>query len=134
MKIAKVTKAAPSLSMQKYEKTTRAQVSTISSVSLWVSVVLHREEERCTGRMEDLELACEDLPLAMEVETVKVQLANLHTLKRGMLEALMQALQQGKQLLERLREIRTTGTLDSRPDNIRTSAEKGMCCFDEVGK
>lgn len=75
--------------------------------------------------MEQLEAACEDLPLAMEVETIKTQLANLHAHKRAMLESLMQALQQGKNLLEKLKGFASAGSLDSRPDAIRCSAEKG---------
>jgi hypothetical protein len=75
--------------------------------------------------MRALEIACQDPSLPVEIDAVKQLLTKLHDLKRLMLESLMTSLQDGKLLLEKLRELSTEGTLDSRPDHIKTSAEYG---------
>jgi hypothetical protein len=75
--------------------------------------------------MRALEIACQDPSLPVEIDAVKQLLTKLHDLKRLMLESLMISLQDGKILLEKLRELTTEGTLDSRPDHIKTSAEHG---------
>lgn len=75
--------------------------------------------------MRALEIACQDPSLPVEIDAVKQLLTKLHDLKRLMLESLMASLQDGKLLLEKLRELSTEGTLDSRPDHIKTSAEQG---------
>lgn len=75
--------------------------------------------------MRALEIACQDPSLPVEIDAVKQLLTKLHDLKRLMLESLMASLQDGKLLLEKLRELSTEGTLDSRPHHIKTSAEQG---------
>jgi hypothetical protein len=75
--------------------------------------------------MRALEIACQDPSVPVEIDAVKQLLTKLHDLKRLMLESLMASLQDGKLLLEKLRELSTEGTLDSRPDHIKTSAEHG---------
>ncbi|PNF38127.1 hypothetical protein B7P43_G14605, partial [Cryptotermes secundus] len=76
--------------------------------------------------MRALEIACQDPALPVEIDAVKQLLTKLHDLKRLMLESLMASLQDGKLLLEKLRELSTEGTLDSRPDHIKTSAEQAV--------
>ena len=80
-------------------------------------------------RMRALEIACQDSSLPVEIEDVRQLLTKVHDLKRLMLESLMITLQDGKQLLEKLREISTQGTLDSRPDYIKTSSDYGKPLF-----
>lgn len=81
--------------------------------------------EDCVDRMRALEIACQDPSLPVDIDAVKQLLTKLHDLKRLMLESLMASLQDGKLLLEKLRELSTAGTLDSRPGYIKTSAEYG---------
>nr|CAD7442107.1 unnamed protein product [Timema bartmani] len=79
--------------------------------------------EDCKDKMHALELACQGHPLPVEIDDVKILLTKLHDLKRATLESLMSSLQDGRVLLDRLGEIVAAGSLDSRPDRIRTSAE-----------
>lgn len=75
--------------------------------------------------MTALEMACNDTLLPIEIEAVKNFLGKIHDLRKVMLEALMGALQEGKILLDRLKEISNEGTLDSRPDRIKADADYG---------
>ena len=70
-------------------------------------------------------MACNDTLLPIEIEAVKKFLNKIHDLRKAMLSALMGALQEGKALLDRLKEIANEGTLDSRPDRIRVDADYG---------
>nr|CAD7575774.1 unnamed protein product [Timema californicum] len=79
--------------------------------------------EDCKDKMHALELACQGHPLPVEIDDVKILLTKLHDLKRATLESLMSSLQDGRVLLDRLGEIVAAGSLDSRPDRIRTPAE-----------
>ena len=45
--------------------------------------------------------------------------------KKAMLEASMLTLQEGNQLLEQLRQLALRGTIDSRPNQIRTTVQSG---------
>ncbi|XP_066996542.2 titin isoform X1 [Anabrus simplex] len=118
----------------------RAEVYAAMAESLglaWKDVNVHLEQRKnildlnvayqsravdCTDKMRALEMACQDTSLPVEIEAVKKLLSRLHDLKRLMLESFMFTLQDGKALLERLKEIANLGTLDSRPGRIRTSA------------
>lgn len=84
-----------------------------------------REEQKCLRIMDQLEATCQDVSVPINIEEVKQLLSRLHSLKRSMLESLMSTLQEGKSLLDRLKAIAGAGTLDSRPDNIRVSADRG---------
>lgn len=75
--------------------------------------------------MKALEMACNDTLLPIEIEAVKNFLGKIHDLRKVMLETLMAALQEGKILLDRLKEISNEGTLDSRPDRIKHDADHG---------
>lgn len=76
--------------------------------------------------MKALEMACNDTLLPIEIEAVKDFLRKIHNLRKTMLETLMGALKDGKVLLDRLREIANEGTLDSRPDRIKSDADNGI--------
>ncbi|KAK6627495.1 hypothetical protein RUM44_009973 [Polyplax serrata] len=93
---------------------------------LELNVDYKREEQNCVKKMEQLELICLDGPIPIEIDAVKELLSKLHAGKRAMLEALMATLQEGKQLLEKLRILAQEGTTDSRPDNIKPSAERAV--------
>lgn len=70
-----------------------------------------------------MELACVGAPLPVEVSELRDLLARLSEIKRSMLESLMSALQDGRALLDSLRQIATEGSLDSRPGQIKVSTE-----------
>ncbi|CAD1476295.1 unnamed protein product, partial [Heterotrigona itama] len=82
--------------------------------------------EECRESMRALEMACNDTLLPIEIEAVKNFLSKIHDLRKNMLEALMGALQEGKNLLDRLKEIANEGTLDSRPDRIKLEADHAV--------
>lgn len=87
--------------------------------------MLYSRAEVCIERMRALEIACQDCILPVGIETVKQFLTKLHDLRKLVLESLMAALQDGKLLLEKLKDLCAEGTLDSRPGHIKTSAEFG---------
>lgn len=70
-------------------------------------------------------MACNDTLLPIEIEAVKNFLGRIHHLRKNMLESLMGALQEGKNLLDNLKEISHEGTCDSRPEKIKADAEHG---------
>lgn len=53
---------------------------------------------------------------------------------RSLLETLMGALQAGNTLLSKLKELGAEGTLDSRPERIRSSVSKGKSVRTRDGK
>lgn len=87
--------------------------------------LLHSRAEECRESMRALEMACNDTLLPIEIEAVKNFLSKIHDLRKNMLEALMGALQEGKNLLDRLKEIANEGILDSRPERIKLEADHG---------
>ncbi|XP_063235498.1 titin isoform X2 [Bacillus rossius redtenbacheri] len=88
-----------------------------------LNVSYHSRAEDCHDRMRALEAACRDSLPPADAGEVKALLARLHDCRRLALEALMSALQEGRLLLDTLRELANRGTLDSRPDRTRTSSE-----------
>jgi len=80
----------------------------------------------CRENIEALEMACNDTLLPIEIEAVRSFLTKIQDLRKDMLEALMGALQEGKALLDKLKELANEGTLDSRPDNVKDEAKHGM--------
>lgn len=93
---------------------------------LELNVTYKRKEQKCFDSMEQLEIVCQDVPVPIDIESVKELISRLHSLKRSMLESLNVTLQEGKILLEKLKKIANEGTLDSRPDNIRVTAERAV--------
>lgn len=73
-----------------------------------------------------LEMVCNDTNLPIEIDSVREILQRIHELRKVMLETLMGALKEGKNLLDKIREIANEGTLDSRPDRIKIEADNGM--------
>ncbi|KAG7188139.1 hypothetical protein KM043_013360 [Ampulex compressa] len=90
------------------------------------NVLFQCRAEECRESMKALEMACNDTLLPIEIEAVKNFLSKIHDLRKNMLETLMGALQEGKMLLDRLNEIANEGTLDSRPDRIKTEADHAV--------
>jgi hypothetical protein len=92
--------------------------------------MFYSQAEDCFDRMRALEIACQDTSLPVDIDTVKQFLTKLHDLRKLVLESLMAALQDGKLLLEKLKDLSAEGTLDSRPDHIKTSAQFGKHLID----
>ncbi|XP_043502049.1 muscle M-line assembly protein unc-89 isoform X6 [Polistes fuscatus] len=90
------------------------------------NVLFQCRAEECGESMKALEMACNDHLLPIEIEAVKNFLSKIHDLRKTMLEALMGALQEGKTLLDKLKEIANEGTLDSRPDKIKIDADHAV--------
>ncbi|XP_046833264.1 uncharacterized protein LOC124430549 isoform X4 [Vespa crabro] len=90
------------------------------------NVLFQCRAEECGESMRALEMACNDTLLPIEIEAVKNFLSKIHDLRKTMLEALMGALQEGKILLDKLKEIANEGTLDSRPDKIKIEADHAV--------
>ncbi|XP_076636076.1 uncharacterized protein LOC143349064 isoform X2 [Colletes latitarsis] len=90
------------------------------------NVLFQCRAEECRENMRALEMACNDTLLPIEIEAVKNFLSKIHDLRKNMLEALMGALQEGKNLLDRLKEIANEGTLDFRPDRIKLEADHAV--------
>ncbi|XP_068967253.1 titin isoform X4 [Bombus flavifrons] len=90
------------------------------------NVLFQCRAEECRESMKALEMACNDTLLPIEIEAVKNFLSKIHDLRKNMLEALMGALQEGKSLLDRLKEIANEGSLDSRPDRIKLEADHAV--------
>lgn len=85
------------------------------------------EEFRLNAK--SLEITCNDTLLPIEIDLVKKFLTKIHDLRKAMLNSLMGALQEGRALLDCLREIAKEGTLDSRPDRIKADADNGIVSF-----
>ncbi|XP_046754019.1 uncharacterized protein LOC124416756 isoform X6 [Diprion similis] len=90
------------------------------------NALFQRRAEEYRENMKALEMACNDTLLPIEIEAVKNFLTKIHDLRKTMLESLMSALQDGKTLLDSLREVANEGTLDSRPDYVKTEAEQAI--------
>lgn len=93
---------------------------------LELNVQYHTRASEFFDRMDALEASCADTLVPIEIEAVKSLLTKLHDLRRSVLEALMAALHTGNSLIANLKELGAKGTLDSRPDRIRRSVEKGV--------
>ncbi|XP_011496100.1 PREDICTED: coiled-coil domain-containing protein 141-like [Ceratosolen solmsi marchali] len=90
------------------------------------NVIFHCRASECRESMNALEISCNDKLLPIEIESVKNFLKKIHELRKTMLEKLMGALKDGKSLLDRLREIKNEGTIDSRPDRIKADARNAI--------
>lgn len=90
-----------------------------------LNVQYHMKASEFFNKIKNLEESCRDTVVPIEIEAVKQFLTTIHELRRTLLESLMAALQAGNSLLGKLKSLGAEGTLDSRPDNIRQSIEKG---------
>ena len=66
-----------------------------------------------------------ELPSIRDVETVRVFLGRLQNIRRSCLEASIQALKEGHLLLDKLKELRKLGSIDSRPDFMAGQVNTG---------
>lgn len=92
---------------------------------LQMNVAYHQKADECKDRMKILEDYCNDTMVPIDIDTVKQFLTDMHDMRRAILETLMPALQQGNQLLDTLRDLEQTGTLDSRPEKIKIPCRQG---------
>lgn len=90
-----------------------------------LNVLYHRRAQDFFEKMDQLEASCKETVIPVEIEAVKDFLTTIHEQRRALLESLMGALQAGNSLLAKLKELGAEGTLDSRPDRIRTSVNRG---------
>ncbi|CAG9824336.1 unnamed protein product [Phaedon cochleariae] len=91
-----------------------------------LNVLYHTKAQEFFEKMELLEASCKDTVVPIEIEAVKEFLTTIHDQRRALLESLMGALQAGNTLLEKLKELGAEGTLDSRPERIRSSVSKAI--------
>lgn len=99
----------------------------LRKIILDLNVQYHTKAQEFFDKMDELESSCKDTVVPIEIDAVKILLTNIHELRRALLESLMGALQNGNTLLAKLRELGAEGTLDSRPDRIRSSVSRGKC-------
>lgn len=90
-----------------------------------VNVRYHTRSNEFYDKMTELESSCTDALIPIEREAVKNFLTKIHEQRRSLLESLNGALQTGNILIGKLRELGAEGTLDSRPDRIRSSINRG---------
>lgn len=90
-----------------------------------LNVRYHERANDFFDKMNELEASCTDALVPVEREAVKNFLTKIHEQRRALLEALNSALQAGNLLIGKLKELGAEGTLDSRPDRIRTSVNRG---------
>lgn len=86
----------------------------------------HEKIGACRGKMSALEMACRDTMIPIEIDSVHEFLSKFKQLRIEVLASVMTALKEGNELLAKLREIATTGTLDSRPDHITVEVKKSI--------
>uniref|UniRef100_A0A0C9RAI6 Unc-89_2 protein n=1 Tax=Fopius arisanus TaxID=64838 RepID=A0A0C9RAI6_9HYME len=72
-----------------------------------------------------LEIICTDEQLPIEIESVKKMISKIHDVRRDMLSTLLSTLQEGKVLIEQLREA-IDGELDLLPDPMRGDVENAI--------
>lgn len=97
----------------------------LRKVILDLNVQYHTKAQEFFYKMDELEASCKDTVVPIKIDAVKNFLTNIHDLRRALLESLMGALQRGNSLLAKLKELGAEGTLDSRPDRIRSSVNRG---------
>ncbi|XP_034951171.1 uncharacterized protein [Chelonus insularis] len=90
------------------------------------NVLFQGQAEDFKANAKALEKTCIDTLLPIEIEVVKKFINRIHDLRKTMLSSLMGALQEGRTLLDCLKEISNEGTLDSRPDKIKADAESAV--------
>ncbi|CAG9864548.1 unnamed protein product [Phyllotreta striolata] len=91
-----------------------------------LNVLYHRAAGDFFDKAAALEVSCKETEVPVNVDAVKDFLTMVHEQRRALLEALMGALQAGNSLLARLKELGAEGTLDSRPERLRTSVNKAV--------
>jgi hypothetical protein len=80
----------------------------------------------CYGKMSSLECACRDTMIPIEVDSVREFLEKFKHLRVDVLASIVNPLTVGNQLLEKLKDITSIGSLDSRPDHILDESKRSV--------
>ncbi|XP_037089116.1 titin-like isoform X2 [Pollicipes pollicipes] len=86
-------------------------------------VRFHRRSRNFSDIMDLADGVFGDIAIPAHPEAAQEAIRRLLDVRKGVLEASMLTLQEGNQLLEKLRLLATRGTVDSRPNHIRTSVQ-----------
>ncbi|XP_030372942.1 uncharacterized protein LOC115622947 isoform X4 [Scaptodrosophila lebanonensis] len=86
----------------------------------------HDKMTQCFRRMDQLEVACSDTMLPIEVGGVQEFLNKFKQLRIDMLTGVMAALKDGNELLAQLQELENLETLDTRPEHIKRDATRAV--------
>ncbi|XP_049314952.1 titin homolog isoform X8 [Bactrocera dorsalis] len=93
---------------------------------LHLATQLQEKMAQCQRRMDQLEVACIDTMLPIEVAAVQEFLNKFKQLRIDMLTAVMAALKDGNELLAQLKELVNLETLDTRPEHIKRDAARAV--------
>ncbi|XP_020714421.1 titin homolog isoform X4 [Ceratitis capitata] len=93
---------------------------------LHLATQLQEKMVQCQRRMDQLEVACIDTMLPIEVSAVQEFLNKFKQLRIDMLTAVMAALKDGNELLSQLKELVELETLDTRPEHIKRDATRAV--------
>ncbi|XP_046807761.1 uncharacterized protein LOC111679299 isoform X10 [Lucilia cuprina] len=86
----------------------------------------HDKMVQCQRRMDQLEVACIDTMIPIEVTAVQEFLNKFKQLRIDMLTAVMAALKDGNELLAQLQELENMESLDTRPEHIKRDATRSV--------
>jgi hypothetical protein len=91
-----------------------------------MNVMFFERLGECYGKMSALECACRDTMIPIEVESVREFLEKFKHLRVEVLASIVNPLTVGNQLLEKLKDIASVGSLDSRPDHIFDESKRSV--------
>lgn len=91
-----------------------------------LNVMFFERLGECHGKMGSLECACRDTMIPIEVDSVREFLEKFKHLRVEVLSSIVNPLTVGNQLLEKLKEIASVGSLDSRPDHIFDESKRSV--------
>ncbi|XP_023033000.1 uncharacterized protein LOC6645015 isoform X2 [Drosophila willistoni] len=86
----------------------------------------HDKMTQCFRRMDQLEMACSETLVPIEVARVQEFLNRFKQLRIDMLTGVMAALKDGNELLAQLEELEKLETLDTRPEHIKRDATRAV--------
>ncbi|KAH8316915.1 hypothetical protein KR074_002313 [Drosophila pseudoananassae] len=86
----------------------------------------HDKMTQCFRKMDQLELACEEVLQPLDVPRVQEFLSRFKQLRIDMLTGVMAALKDGNELLAQLEELEKLETLDTRPEHIKRDATRAV--------
>lgn len=90
------------------------------------NVNFHEKLEECRGKMSALEMSCRDTMIPIEIDSVLEYLEKFKQLRTDVLTSVMSGLKEGSTLIDRLKRLADIGSLDSRPEHIKTDALKAV--------
>ncbi|XP_063986915.1 muscle M-line assembly protein unc-89 isoform X2 [Diachasmimorpha longicaudata] len=73
-----------------------------------------------------LEIICTGKQLPIDIESVRLMINKIHDVRREMLNATLNVLQEGKSLIEQLREAANARSMDSLPDSMKIDMENAI--------